>query len=761
MALIGKPIDRVDGRLKVTGAAKYAAEFNQPRMAYAFPVRSTVASGTVTKIDVGAAASSPGVIAVLTPENAPRLKAFNREELTKAGAFLGEDLIPLQDNKIHYFGQFVACVVAETYEQARAAAALVEIDYAQEKPKIDLTRELPNGFRPEKFARREAQLNSGKAAPLLSAAPHQIEQTYTTSNEVHNPMEPHATVSVWDGADKLTIYDATQGVLLQRTAMAYFFDLKPENVRIICPFVGGGFGTKGQPWANNFLSAMAAKVVERPVKLAITRQMMQINVGRRAETNQKIALGANRDGKLAVMRQHTDTYTTDFTQYIEPTGRPTEVLYNAPLREITFKVAQLDIGAPTYMRAPGETPGSFALESAMDEMAYELKIDPVEFHVRNHTMVDPLKNLPFSGENFLECYRIGAEKFGWTRRKMQPRQTRNGNYLVGMGMASATYPGLRSSTTARLQMTADGSVKVLCATQDLGTGTYTIMAQTAADALGIPVEKIAVEIGDTRLPPGSPSFGAMTAASVTPAVLAAGEMLRKDLMQLAIADAKSKLYGRTEAEITFADQKFFVKGDTSKVDSYANIMRRSNKTMMESCATAMPASGPGPGVPGSPCMAALINIEENSNSEKYSFHSFGAQFAEVWVDEDLGLVRVKRFTSVQDVGRILNEKTARSQIIGGVIFGIGAALMEESEFDRRFGNPVHRTLADYHVPVQMDVPEIDVHFIGKPDPHISPIGARGVGEIGIVGVSAAIANAIFNATGKRIRDLPITLDKLM
>ncbi len=601
MVLIGKPVDRVDGRLKVTGAAKYAAEFNQLQMAYAFPVRSTVASGTVTKIDVSAASSSLGTIAILTHENAPRLKAFNREESRKAGAFLGEDLIPLQDNKIYYFGQFVACVVAETYEQARAAAALVEIDYAQTEPLLDLTRELPNGFRPSKAAAQtEAQLNSGKAAPLLGAAPHQIEQTYTTSNEVHNPIEPHATVSVWDGTDKLTIYDATQAVIPQQMAMAYFFDLKPENVRIICPFVGGGFGTKGQPWTNNFLSAMAAKVVKRPVKLAIAAQMMQINVGRRPETIQKIALGANRDAKLTVIRHHTDTYT-NLTEYIEPTSRPTEALYSAPLREITYKVAKLNIGAPTFMRAPGETPGAFALESAMDEMAYELKIDPVEFRVRNYTTVDPLKNLPFSGENLLECYRIGAERFGWARRKMQPRQTRNGNYLVGMGMATATHPGARNSTTVRLQMMADGSIKVMCATQDLGTGTYTIMAQTAADALGIPVEKIAVEIGDTRLPPGSPSVASRTAASVTPAVLAAGEMLRKDLMQMAQADAKSELYGKNEAEIAFADQTFFIKGNPSKVDSYANIMRRSNKTMMESCATAMPASGPG-------CVAVAIPI---------------------------------------------------------------------------------------------------------------------------------------------------------
>jgi len=374
---IGKPIDRVDGRLKVTGAAKYAAEFNQPQMAYAFPVRSTIAKGTIAGFDKSVMEQSSGVIAVLTYENAPRLRAYDRAELLKIGGILGEQLATLQDNKIHYFGQFISVVVAATNEQARCAAALLKVTYAKEKPRIDLKTESPNGTKPEKFFGREAQVNTGKAAPLLAAAPVKIEQTYTTSTENHHPMEPLATVAVWEGADKLTLYDPTQGVLNTRGIAAYFLKLKPENVRVISPYVGGGFGSKGQ-WTHDLLAAMAAQVVKRPVKLVITRQMMQTNVGRRSATIQKVALATDRNGKLTVIRHHSDSSNNNLTQWFESCGILTGVLYNAPLREITHRVTNLDLGASTYMRAPGEAPGSFALESAMDEMAYEMKIDPVE-----------------------------------------------------------------------------------------------------------------------------------------------------------------------------------------------------------------------------------------------------------------------------------------------------------------------------------------------------------------------------------------------
>ncbi|CAA9414276.1 MAG: Periplasmic aromatic aldehyde oxidoreductase, molybdenum binding subunit YagR [uncultured Pyrinomonadaceae bacterium] len=758
MAEIGKPINRIDGRLKVTGAAKYAAEFNQPQMAYAFPVRSTIANGTIRKLDTSQAQASPGVISILTHENAPRLKPFSREQLRTLGTNVGEDLVVLQDIRVHYFGQFIACVVAETYEQARHAANLVEAEYAEEKPKIDLSEELPNGLRPEKKAYGpEAQLNTGKAAEPLRAAPIKFEQIYKTSYETHNPMEPNGSVAWWDGADKLTIQESTQGVLTERAVIAYYFDLKPENVRVVSRFTGGGFGNKAFPWTSNVLAVMAAKVAKRPVKLVITRQMMQTNVGRRGETVQTVALGAEKNGRLTVMRHHNETYAK-LTNFFEPSGETSEILYNTPLREITYKVAELNLGAPTYMRAPGESPGSFAAESAMDELAYELKIDPINLRVMNHTTVHPQKKLPFSSEYLKECYRTGAAKFGWARRKIEPRQVRNGRYLVGYGMAAATYPGERGTATVRIQMTADGGVKVLCATHDIGTGTYTILAQTAADALGVPIGKITVEIGDSNLPPAPLSSGARTAATVGPAVQAAGEALRRDLLHLTLAGKQSKLNGKKADEIDFSNAKFFVRSDASKTDSYIDIMRRNDRTMMESCMTTVPDAAKSP---SESCLIAPTSREENKNEEKYAFHSFGAQFAEVWVDEDLGTIRVKRITSVQDVGRIMNEKTARSQIIGGVIFGIGSALMEESQFDKRWANPVTRTLADYHVPVNLDVTEIDVHFIGKPDPRISPIGARGVGEIGIVGISAAIANAVFNATGKRLRDLPFTPDKLI
>jgi xanthine dehydrogenase YagR molybdenum-binding subunit len=540
---------------------------------------------------------------------------------------------------------------------------------------------------------------------------------------------------------------------------AYFLGLKPENVHVIAPFVGGGFGSKGL-WLHTLLVAMAAKAVERPVKLALTRQMMQTNAGHRAATIQRVALGTDAAGKLNVMRHHTDTYT-NLTQFFEPSGKQTLVLYKAPLREVTYNVANLDRSTPTFMRAPGETPGTFALESAMDEMAYKLKMDPIAFRVANHTTTDPLKGHDFSSEFLLDCYRIGAEKFGWSARSMEPRQKRNGKFLVGYGMATATYPGGRSAASVKVIMNAKGDVKLMTASIDIGTGTYTVLAQTAADALGIPVERIDVMIGDSTLPPAPLAGGSQTTASIHPAAMEACVLLRKELAMLAAGDNESVLKGRKPEEIGYADGKLFITGDDKKSVSYTDIIRRANRTEVEACATTTPLSGAGLTMPGSLCTPNEAPPEQNSDVKKYAFHSFGAQFAEVWVDEDFGTIRVKRFTSVQDVGRIMNEKTARSQIIGGVIFGIGAALMETTEYDKRWGNPVTRTLADYHVPVHLDVPPIDVHFIGKPDPHISPIGARGIGEIGITGVSAAIANAVFNATGKRLRDLPLTPDKLV
>jgi xanthine dehydrogenase YagR molybdenum-binding subunit len=760
MSETGKPISRIDGRLKVTGKATYAAEFNQPNMAYAFPVRATIAKGRIASIDDGAVKKEPGVLSVLSYKNALKLKPLDRQAQQQAGAaFLGETLPPLQDNQVHYIGQFIAVVIAETYEQARAAAYKLKVRYTVEEAATDLRSALPNSKKPTKLMGQEAQVNEGKAAAPLAASAHRVDHSYAIPVEHHHPMEPHATVAVWDGTDKLTLYDATQGVGNTSAIAAYFLGLQKENVRVVAPFVGGGFGSKGL-WLHTLLVAMAAKATGRPVKLALTRQMMQTNVGHRAATIQQVSLGADATGKLSVIRHHTDTYT-NLTEFFEPSGKQSLVLYQAPLREVTYNVTQLNRGAPTFMRAPGETPGTFALESAMDELAYELKMDPVQFRIANHTTKDPIKGHDFSSEFLIDCYQIGAAKFGWSNRKMEPRQQRNGKYLVGYGMATATYPGGRSAASVKVTMNANGEVTVMTASIDIGTGTYTVLAQTVADSLGVPVDKIQVKIGDSSLPPAPLAGGSQTTASIHPAAREACVLLRKELAALAIADPSSKLNGRNPQEIGYADGKLFITGDEQKSDSYTDILQRAKRTELEACATTQPISGGGLTIPGALCTPTEIPADQNSDIKQYAFHSFGAQFAEVWVDEDLGTIRVKRFTSVQDVGRIMNEKTARSQIIGGVIFGIGAALMEATEYDKRWGNAVIRTLADYHVPVNLDVPPIEVHFIGKPDPHISPIGARGIGEIGITGVSAAIANAVFNATGKRVRDLPLTPDKLV
>jgi xanthine dehydrogenase YagR molybdenum-binding subunit len=760
--VVGKPIDRKDGRLKVTGGAKYAAEFGVNNIAYAFPVRSKVGNATITAIDASEAQKAGGVLTIITHENAARLKTLaNPMELMKVGGLLGEMIMPLQDNKVSYFGQYIGLVVAETYEQARAAAELVKVTYAKLPIAIDLKKEMSKAEKPKTSGFGEPiQLNAGKAGRVIAASPVKIEHSYSTRTENHHPMEPHATIAVWNGADKLLLYDATQGVKGVQGVVSYFFDLQPDNVQVMCPYVGGGFGCKGGQWAHILLTAMAAKAVSRPVKFVLTRQMMVTNVGRRPETMQKVALAAESNGKLTAIRHENNSYKS-FSDYFEESGKQTKVLYAAPMREITYNITKLNVNAPTFMRAPGETPGTFALESAMDELAFELKIDPVQLRILNHTSTDPGSKLPFSLENIKECYQIGMQKFGWASRQAQPRMKRVGKYLVGHGMATATYPAIRSTASAKVQLFANGAVKVFSATQDLGTGTYTIMAQTIADALGVAVEKVSVEIGDSSLPPAPVSGGSTTAASITAAVLTAGEMLKNDLMKMATADGKSKISGRRSEEIEFANARFFVKDDTSKGDDYTDILKRNNKVMVEACATSVPQNGGGLGGNYAPCATEKFAAEEDADAKKYSFHSFGAQFAEVMVDEDLGIIRVSRFTSVQDVGRILNEKTARSQIIGGVIYGLGQTLMEETLYDKRWANPIQRHLGDYHVPVQLDVPAIDVYFIGKPDPHISPIGARGIGEIGITGVAAAVANAVFNATGKRIRDLPLTPDKLL
>ena len=775
--IIGKPLDRKDARLKVTGAAQYAAEFPAQNLAYGFPVRSAIAKGRIAAIDQSAAEKADGVISVLTHKTAERINVIDPMAVAAYGTAPGETLLPLQTDEIHYVGQYIALVVAETYEQARYAAGLLKIDYETKPPAVELAKEKANGYQPEKFfGAEEVQIKRGDAETAFNAAPVKFEQTYRTPTENHHPMETHATIAIWNSRDNLTLYDATQAVKGTQAVLAQAFKLKVENVRIRSPFVGGGFGCKGLVWMHPVLAAMGARAVKRPVKIVLTRQMMQTNVGRRGETEQKIQLGADANGQLSVIKHHTDTYTTTLSEFFEPPGLMTKLLYAVPNLAITHNVARLNVGTPTPMRAPGESPGTFALESAMDELAHELKIDPVQLRLTNYAAKHPHDGREWSSNFLRECYQTGIEKFGWNKRKTQPRQTRDGRFLIGYGMATATYPGYRSPASARVRVMADGTAIVASATQDIGTGTYTVLMQVAAEYLGIPVERIKPEIGDSSLPTAPTSGGSQTVASVAPAVKQACDLIREQVLQIVANDQKSPLFNRKPAEIMFADGKIFVTGDSSKSETYAEILRRHNKPMLEACVTANVATPEAKEEPRNPAVeksaqqnqagagappCSPFTGEQDADQKKFAFQSHGAQFAEVGVDEDLGIVRVRRFVSVQDIGKVMNEKTARSQVYSGVIYGIGMALMEETVYDPRTARPVIRTLADYHVPVNLDVPPIEVYLINKPDPHINALGARGIGEIGITGVAAAIANAVFNATGKRVRDLPLTPDKLL
>jgi len=756
--IIGKPVDRIDGKLKVTGQAKYAAEFGQNNLAYAFPVCSTIASGSIKAIDASEAEKVPGVLAVLTHKNAPRLKPIDLPASLAAGALPGEMLLPLQDDKVYYAGQYVGLVVAETYEQARAAAGLVKIKYQTNKPAVELDKE-PK-ITPEKLFGQNAQTKTGDPIAAFNSAPVKFEQTYGLPTEQHHPMEPHSVIARWED-DNLTVYDSTQGVAGIRHLIAQIFGIDKKKVRIIAPFVGGGFGTKGMIWAHEFMPAMAAQVVKRPVKLVLTRPMMQTCTGNRGESKQTIRLGASRDGKLISRRHLTDTFVAKLDdnswQFFEPASKNTSSVYACPNIEVSHIVSRLNINMPAPMRAPGEASGMFALESAMDELAFELKIDPIQLRLTNYAEANPETKLSYSSKQLKECYATGAEKFGWNRRKAAPRQVRDGRWLIGYGMATAMYPGYRTPSAARVRINADGTALVQSATQDIGTGTYTIMAQTATEYLGIPIEKIKVELGDTNLPESSLSGGSATAATIGPAVQATCAAVRKKIIETAAKDNASPFFGKTESDVDFGDGRLFLKANNDQGETYQAILARAKMPSVEECVTTNVVGQQS----GAPCMPFNADSEQNADRKKYDFHSFGAQFAEVGVDEDLGIVRVRRFVSMHDVGRIMNEKTARNQAYGDVIMGIGMALTEETHYDPRNGCPVVRNLADYHVPVNLDVPLIEVYFTNIPDPHFNTLGVRGVGEIATTGVAAAIANAVFNATGKRVRDLPITPDKLL
>jgi xanthine dehydrogenase YagR molybdenum-binding subunit len=731
---VGDALIRVDGPAKVTGHAKYAAEFEVPKLAYAVMVTSTIPKGTIERMDTAAAQQSSGVVAIMTPANAPRLPQGGKAGVKPPA---GRALSLLQDNTVEYNNQPIAVVVAETLNQAIYAASLVNVKYRNEAPKLNFEE----GFATAQSAGHghdPAEVSAGQLAAGMAAAEVKIDQVYATPVQNHNPMEPHATIAVWDG-ERLTLHDATQYISGVKQTIAKTLGLPDDNVRVLCPYTGGGFGCKGSTWSHVALAAMAAKVANRPVKLVLERPQMFGPVGARPRTHQHIVLGAKRDGTLTAMQHDVHSHTSEFEDFVEPSSNVTRVLYASPTISTSQKVVPLSVGTPTFQRAPGESSGTFALEIAMDELAYELKMDPIALRLKNYAEKDPTSNKPFSSKHLRECYEQGAERFGWAKRSTSVRSVRDGHELVGWGMATAVYSANRSAAMAKVTFEPNGRVTVASASQDLGTGTYTIMAQVAAATLKMPVSLIDARLGDSEMPKAPVSGGSQSAASVTPAVQAACQQAILKLAAMAISDSGSPFHGAQPDELAFADGRVVRKSEPKTGEAFMAIIARNGNQPV----TAMGSAQPDEEVAG------------------YSTHSFGAVFAEVGVDEQLGMARVRRVTGVYDIGTLLTEKAGKNQLIGGIVWGIGFALHEETHIDPRNGRSVNNNLAEYHVPVNLDVGEIDVQVLNIPDKKFNPLGARGIGEIGITGISAAVANAIFHATGKRLRSCPITPDQLM
>ncbi|MGH7604352.1 MAG: xanthine dehydrogenase family protein molybdopterin-binding subunit [Gemmatimonadaceae bacterium] len=709
---LGEPIDRVDGRLKVTGGARYAAEIPVAGVAHAVIVTSSIPKGRIVSMDASSALRVAGVRAVLTPFNAPRVTVPAAVGSGKREAGSGRRMrIPtvLQNTEVHYNGQPIGLVVADTIEAAMEAALLVKARYDIQSPVLDMSSAMKNPPESVHPLGGERTVKRGDVDAGLRAAATRVEHAYTTPLENHNPMEVHNTVAIWEG-DHLTLYTSTQGIFSVRNTVARAFGLQPDAVRVVSYFTGGGFGSKGGAWSHEILSAMGARAVGRPVKLMLTRRQQFGPVGGRPRTIQRISLGATRDGSLTAIRHASTSNTSTIEDWVEPATNQTRLLYACPNVETEYDLIRLNVGSPTFTRAPGESTGTYALESAMDELAYALSMDPVQLRLKNYADRDPESGKPWSSKSLRACYALAAERFGWAKRSPAPRSMRDGRWLVGWGMATATYPARRSGASAMARMNPDGSVVVRAGSQEIGCGTYTSMSQVAADAIGVPVERVRFELGVTDMPENPASTGSVTAASTGSAVHDAGLALKKKLDAMTRPD-----------------------------ESYANAIKRAGGQPVE----------------------VTLSSHANEEAQRYSTHSFGAVFTEVRVDPELGLVRVPRVVAAHGVGRILNEKTARSQIIGGVVWGISMALHEETHIDPRSGRYVNAELAEYFVPVNADVGTIDVSFVTENDPVVSTIGAKGVGEIGITGVAASIANAVFHATGKRIRDLPIRVDRII
>jgi xanthine dehydrogenase YagR molybdenum-binding subunit len=727
---IGTATSRVDGYAKVTGMAKYAGEFSADDLAYAAVVASTIARGRVARIDASEALRVAGVVDVLTHENRPRMAAAAQAYKDDVGPEQGSPFRPLYDDKVMFSGQPIALVVAEEWEIARFAATLVRVEYNKEAFATDLHAQRNKAVvidKPEK-----ARGNADKA---FAAAQVRHEAEYFIPIEHHNPMELYASTVIWNGGGKLTVHDKTQGVQNVQRYLCSVFKMKPDDVRVMSPYMGGGFGSGLRPQYQVALAVLAARALQRSVRLVLTRQQMYA-LGYRPATIERLALGAGANGTLDAITHEAIAVTSQYEDFSRNDTAWSGQLYKSPHAKYVHKLARLDLPTPSDMRAPGAATGVYALECAMDELAVALKIDPLELRLRCYSERDQHTNAPYSSKQLRECYRQAAAAFGWDKRKPEPRSMRDGSELVGWGMATGVWEALQMETAARIVLTENGHAEVACAFSDIGTGTYTIMAQVTADMLGLPLDNVTVKLADSTLPQAPVEGGSWTAASVSHAITKTAAEVRKELLRLAKKMPNSPLAAAKLEDTALVDGKIVSKKDGGAV-LLADAMRHGHIDRIAREST---------------------NTFDDSDSHARNTHS--AIFAEVKVDEELGVIRVTCVVNAVAAGRILNTKTAHSQIMGSVVWGIGMALHEETLVDHNFGRVMNANIAEYHVPVNADVHDIQVIFVEEPDDIVNPLGIKGVGEIGIVGVAAAIANAVYHATGKRVRDLPITLDKL-
>jgi xanthine dehydrogenase YagR molybdenum-binding subunit len=736
---IGKPENRVDGRAKVTGEAKYAAEYTAEGLVYGVVVSGAIARGTIKKIDTSEALKVKGVVQVFTHENRSKLAWFDRSYKDQDQP-PGSPFRPLYDEEIQFNMQPIALVVADTFDLARYAASLIKVEYKEKKHDTDLVALQEESYEPKTGKSGwQPPKSRGNAAKALKKAAVKIEAEYFHGAEHHNPMEMHASTVVYESDGKLTVYDKTQGAQNCQQYISSVFGLSTDEVRVIAPYVGGAFGSGLRPQYQLFLAVMAALELKRSVRVVLTRQQM-FSFGHRPATIQKFKLGAAADGTLEAIQHEAISETSKYEKYTEQVVNWSGLLYQCENVELTYKLVPLDVYTPLDMRAPGGATGIFAFEGAIDELAYAVAMDPLEFRLKNYAEKDQNANSPFSSKELRECYRQGAEKFGWSTRSINPRSMRQGNQLIGWGVATGAWEAMQQKANAKAVLSVDGKLIVSSATADIGTGTYTVMTQIAAETLGLPIENVTFKLGDSSLPTAPLEGGSWTVSTVGSAVKSVCDNVRKQVFKLAKKVKHSPLSGADLDEVTFADGMVKLIKDPTKAVSITEAMQHSEVNTIEE---------------------DTISLPNPLHMLKYGMYTHSAIFVEVMVDEDLGTVKVTRVVNAVAGGRVINPKTAKSQVLGGVVWGIGMALQEDSFMDHNLGKFINHDLAEYHVPINADIHNIDVIFVDEKDDIVNPIGVKGLGEIGIVGTAAAIANAIFHATGKRVRDLPITLDKLL